>query len=53
MRVGFWAMLWLHKGYFIPVSIGIAKKLMQQYVGLFFILEKVGRLAYKLEVPRD
>lgn len=46
-------MLRLHKGYFIPSSAGITKKLTQQYVGPFRVLEKVGQLAYKLDVPPD
>ena len=53
MRVGDWAMLRLHKGYLIPSSIGMTKKLTQQYVGPFQIVKKVGRLAYKLDVPSD
>lgn len=46
-------MLKLHKGYSIPSSAGVTKKPTQQYVGPFRVLEKVGRLAYKLDVPRD
>ena len=53
MKVRNWAMLKLHKGYPIPSSVGIIKKLTQQYVGLFKIVEKIGQLAYKLEVPSD
>ena len=53
MKVGEWAMLRLHKGYSIPATVGVTKKLTQQYVGPFRILEKVGHLAYKLDVPRD
>ena len=53
MKVGDWAMLKLHKGYSIPSSAGVTKKLTQQYVGPFRILEKVGRLAYKLDVLHD
>ena len=53
MKVGDWAMLKLHKGYSIPSSAGVTKKLTQQYVGPFRVLEKVGRLAYKLNVPLD
>ena len=53
MKVGDWAMLRLHKDYSIPSSAGVTKKLTQQYVGPFHILEKVGRLAYKLDVPLD
>ena len=46
-------MLKLHKGYSIPSSTGVTKKLTQHYVGPFHVLEKVGRLAYKLDVPLD
>ncbi len=53
MKVEEWAMLWLHKGYSIPVTAGVTKKLTQQYVGPFRIVEKVGRLAYRLDVPPD
>ena len=53
MKVGDWAMLKLHKGYSIPSSVGITKKLTQQYVGPFQIIERIGRLAYKLEVMSD
>ena len=53
MKVGDWAMLKLHKGYSIPFFAGVTKKLTQQYVRLFRVLEKLGRLAYKLDVPLD
>ena len=53
MRVGNWAMLRLHKGYSIPFSVRVTKKLTQQYVGPFRIVKKVGRLAYKLDIPSD
>ena len=53
MKVGDWAMLKLYKGYSIPSSAGVTKKLTQQYVGPFRVLEKVGRLAYKLDIPLD
>lgn len=44
-------MLKLHKGYSILSSLGVTKKLTQQYVGPFQVLERVGCLAYKLDVP--
>ena len=53
MKVGDWAMLRLHQGYSIPSSAGVTKKLTQQYVGPFRIIERVGRLAYKLKIPDD
>lgn len=46
-------MLKLHKSYSILSSVGITKRLIQQYVGLFQIVEKVGRLAYKLKLSSD
>lgn len=46
-------MLKLYKGYSIPSSNDVIKKLTQQYVGPFRILEKVGWLVYKLDVSLD
>ena len=46
-------MLRLHKSYSIPSSVGVTKKLIQQYVGPFRIVKKIGRLAYKFDVPSD
>ena len=42
MKVGDWAMLKLYKDYSIPSSIGITKKLIQQYIGPFQFVEKIG-----------
>ncbi len=53
MKIGEWAMLKIYKGYLIPSSIGVTKKLTQQYVGPFQIIKKVGQLAYRLDVPSD
>ena len=53
MKVGKWALLRLHKGYSIPTTAGVTKKLTQQYVSPFCIIEKVSRLAYKLDIPPD
>ena len=53
MKIGDHAMLRLHKGYSIPSSTSVTKKLTQQYVGPFCVFEKVGRLAYKLNIPFD
>ena len=44
-------MLRLHKGYNIAAIAGITRKLTQQYIGPFRIVEKIGRLAYRLDVP--
>lgn len=35
MKVGDWVMIKLYKGYIIPLSIGVMKKLTEQYVGPF------------------
>lgn len=35
MKKGKWAILCLHKGYSIPATLGMTKKLTQQYVGQF------------------
>ena len=53
LKVGDFAVLRLHKGYSIPSTVGVTKKLTQQYVGPFRVLERVGRLAYRLNVPAD
>ena len=53
MKVGEWALLRLHKGYSIPATAGVTKKLTQQYVGPFRIMEKVGCLTYRIDVPPD
>ena len=44
-------LLRLHKGYNIPANASITRKLGQQYTGPFKVLRRVGRLAYKLDVP--
>lgn len=53
MKVEDWAMLKLHKDYLIPSSMGVTKKLIQQYVGPFQIQKKIGCLAYKFDIPSD
>lgn len=45
------ALLRLHKGYKIPATAGIITKLTQQYVGPFRVVERIGRLAYRLSIP--
>jgi len=49
MRVGDYALLRLHRGYSIPAITN--KKLGQQYVGPFRIIDRIGQLAYKLDIP--
>lgn len=46
-------MLYLYKDYFISFTTGVIKNLTSQYISLFFIIEKVGYLAYKLAIPKD
>ncbi len=41
----------LHRGYSIPSLEGVNKKISQQFVGPLRILERVDRLAYRLELP--
>lgn len=50
MKKGKWAILYFHKGYSIPATLVITKKLTQQYVGPFQIEDKVGWLVYKLKI---
>lgn len=53
MRVGDWAILKFHKGYSIFSSIAMTKKLTQQYVNPLWIVEKISRLVYKLDILSD
>lgn len=46
-------MLRLYKRYNISTMARITKKLIQQYVGPFHILEKVSQLTYRLDIPPD
>jgi hypothetical protein len=41
----------LHTGYNIPAAT--SKKLHMQRVGPFRVLERIGRLAYKLDIPSN
>lgn len=49
MKTGEEAYLRLYHGYSIPLAT--SKKLDQQYVGSFKILERVGKQAYRLGIP--
>ena len=51
MKAGDYALIKLHHGYNIPATEVLGKKLSQQYTGPFKVLEKVGNLAYRLELP--
>ena len=48
LSVGNWALLRLHRGYSIPSAP--SSKLDQQFIRPFKVLEKVGRLAYRLDI---
>ncbi|KAI0992711.1 hypothetical protein K3495_g15474 [Podosphaera aphanis] len=48
LRPGDWVNLRLHRGYNIANN---TRKLGRQYAGPFQIIEKVGRLAYRLKLP--
>ncbi|KAJ5598045.1 hypothetical protein N7537_008129 [Penicillium hordei] len=39
------------RGYNIPINDAISRKLGQQYAGLFTVVERLGRLAYRLQLP--
>ena len=49
-KVGDKAFIKLHKEYNILLTTLLKKKLSQQYVGPFTVIEKVKRLAYKLNI---
>ena len=50
-RKGDFVLLRLHKGYNIPANELTGRKYGQQFVGLFKVLERIGKLAYRLAVP--
>lgn len=49
-KVGDFVLLRLHRGFNVPGIVGNTK-LAQQYAGPFKALEKIGRLAYRLDPP--
>ena len=51
LRVGDYAHIRLHRGYGIPTTRMLGRKLSQQFAGPFRIIERVGRLAYRLDTP--
>ncbi len=50
LKIEEYTLLRLHKSYSIPSILEVTKKLTQQYVGPFKVLEKVGRLDYCLDI---
>ena len=53
LEVNKYALLKLHESYSIPSTLGITKKLIQQYVSLFRMMKRDGRLAYRLDILSD
>jgi hypothetical protein len=49
--VGDKVLLRIGRGYNIPVNDAVSRKLGQQYAGLFTVVERIGRLAYRLDLP--
>ncbi len=52
LKPGDYVLLRLHKGYIMPSTKLLGPKLSQQYAGPFRIMEKVGNLAYRIDLPR-
>ncbi|KAJ5654644.1 hypothetical protein N7490_001647 [Penicillium lividum] len=50
-KVGDYVLLKLGDGYNIPANHRLPTKLGQRYVGRFKVLKRIGRLAYKLDLP--
>ena len=44
-------LLRLHKGYNVPANKRLSRKLGQQFAGPFEVLQRVGRVAYRLDFP--
>ena len=53
LKIESWALLRLHKKYEISFIIVLNRKLFQQYVKLFQIVEKINTLTYKLNFSRE
>ena len=50
-RTGDYALIRLHYGYDIPATKLTSRKYGQQYIRPFQVLKRVGRLAYRLDIP--
>ena len=53
LKVNEFAFLKLHKSYSISLTLGITKKLTQQYISPYRVMERVGRLVYLLDILSD
>lgn len=53
LKINNFALLCLHKRYSISLTLAITKKLTQQYVSFFRVLEKIKKLAYQLNILAD
>lgn len=51
-RIGDFALLRLYYGYNIPATKLTGRKYGQQYIGPFRVIDRVGRLAYWLDIPQ-
>ncbi|KAI0993301.1 hypothetical protein K3495_g14883 [Podosphaera aphanis] len=50
-KVGDFVALRLHRGYNVPGLAERNTKILQQYAGPFKVIERIGRLAYRIELP--
>jgi chromodomain-containing protein len=50
-KVGDYVNLRLHKGYTVPSAALMKTKIQPQFVGPFEIIERIGTLAYRLQLP--
>ena len=50
-RQGDYALLRLHRGYDIPATKLTGRKYGLQFVGPFRVVERIGKLAYRLDIP--
>ena len=53
LKINNFVLLCLYKRYSISLTLAITKKLTQQYVSFFQVLEKIKKLAYQLNILAD
>ena len=53
MKEDDWTLIKVHKNYSISSTLDITKKLSQQYVDSFQMINRIDRLAYKLDIFND